>query len=102
MRILTPLLGLWLVLSASGATLQFNFGDYEYNSTPTNFQSLLAGGGTQPVWKIISAEVPSGYKNFQILALGEFHRNVYRARHHSNIFVEWQSADDLCSSGAGS
>ena len=61
MRFFTCLLGLLLALSASGATLQFNFGDYEYNTTPTNFQSLLAGGGTPPVWKIISAEMPSSF-----------------------------------------
>ncbi|MDR3455925.1 MAG: hypothetical protein P4N60_00650 [Verrucomicrobiae bacterium] len=61
MRFLTWLLGCLLTLSASAATLQFNFGDYEYNSTPTNFQSLLAGGGAPPVWKIISAEMPSAF-----------------------------------------
>jgi len=60
MRIFTWLLGL-LAITASGATLQFNFGDYEYNSTPTNFWSLLAGGGPPPAWKIISAEAPSGF-----------------------------------------
>jgi hypothetical protein len=60
MRIFIWLLG-WLAVSASGATLQFNFGDYEYNTTPTNFLSLLAGGGPPPVWKIISAEAPSAF-----------------------------------------
>ena len=60
MRIFTWLLGL-LAITASGATLQFNFGDYEYNSTPTNFRSLLAGGGPPPAWKIISAEAPSAF-----------------------------------------
>lgn len=61
MRIFTWLAGLMLAMTASAATLQFNFGDYEYNSTPTNFRSVLAGGGAPPAWKIISAEVPSGF-----------------------------------------
>jgi len=61
MRIFTWLLGCLLALSASGATFQFNLGDYEYNSTPTNFLSLVAGGGPPPGWKIISAEMPSAF-----------------------------------------
>ncbi|HEV2693653.1 MAG TPA: family 16 glycoside hydrolase [Verrucomicrobiae bacterium] len=61
MRFFTGLLGLLLALSASAATLEFNFADYEYNSTPTNFQSVLFGGGSPPVWKIISAEMPSAF-----------------------------------------
>jgi hypothetical protein len=61
MRFFTSLLGLMLAVSASAATLQFNFGDFEINSTPTNFQSVLAGGGAPPVWKVISTEVPSAF-----------------------------------------
>jgi len=60
MRFFTCLLGL-LAISVSGATLQFNFGDYELNSTPTNYQSQLGGTGTPPVWQVISAEVPSAF-----------------------------------------
>jgi len=61
MRIFTWLAGLMLAITASAATLQFNFGDYEYNRTPTNFQAFLAGGGQPPVWKVISAEAPSAF-----------------------------------------
>lgn len=61
MRFFTYVLGLLLALSASGATLQLNFGDYEYNTTPTNFLSLLAGRGAPPAWKIISADMPSSF-----------------------------------------
>ena len=62
MRIFTWLAVCALALSASGAELHFNFGDYEYGATPTNkFHAELGGGGAAPVWKIISAEVPSAF-----------------------------------------
>ena len=61
MRIFTWLSACLLALSASGAELHFSFVDYDYDTTPTNFQSVLAGTGAPGVWKIISAETPSAF-----------------------------------------
>jgi len=61
MRIFTWLAACALALSVSGAELQFNFGDYDLGSSPTNFRSALGGGGTPGAWKIISAETPSAF-----------------------------------------
>jgi hypothetical protein len=61
MRIFTWLSACLLALSVSGAELQFNFADYDYDATPTNFQSVLAGTGAPGVWKIISTETPSAF-----------------------------------------
>ena len=47
-----------LALSVSGAEIQFNFNNYPEGTTPTNFQSVLAGDGLPGIWKIVTVEVP--------------------------------------------
>lgn len=53
-----------LAFSVSAEELHFTFGDCAENSRPTNFISVLAGGGNAPDWKIISADVPSAFAPF--------------------------------------
>jgi hypothetical protein len=56
---------MWLVaLSASGATLTFNFGEDAEGTTPTNFLPVLRGDGAPPEWKIVAAQVPSAFQAF--------------------------------------
>jgi hypothetical protein len=50
--------GLLLAVKVSGAEITFNFSGYPEGATPTNFQAVLAGGGTPGVWQIVNAEVP--------------------------------------------
>jgi hypothetical protein len=50
--------------SAHGAEVHFNFGDESEGTTPTNFECVLHGGGPPPVWKIVSARVPSAFQAF--------------------------------------
>jgi hypothetical protein len=64
MRILTWFFGCVLAFSVSGAELHFNFGEYPAGAALTNFHATLAGGGTAPAWKIINADVPSGFQPF--------------------------------------
>jgi len=64
MRIFCWISGLVMALSAAGAEIQFNFGDYPEGATPTNFQAVLAGGGAPGIWKIVSAETPSAFAPF--------------------------------------
>ncbi|MGA2871962.1 MAG: hypothetical protein ABSF34_22725 [Verrucomicrobiota bacterium] len=64
MRILVWLFSCVLAWSVSGAELHFNFGEYSEGTSPTNFHAALLGGGTPPVWKIIGADVPSGFAAF--------------------------------------
>jgi len=59
MRIFIWLCSVALAVAASGAELHFNFGDYPAGATPTNFSSVLAGGGAPGVWKIVADAVPS-------------------------------------------
>jgi hypothetical protein len=54
----------WVAWSAHGAELSFNFGDEPEGTTPTNFLTVLRGGGAPPVWKIVAAQVPSGFEAF--------------------------------------
>jgi hypothetical protein len=61
MRILAWLLSCTLVWSVSGAETHFDFGEDPEGTTLTNFQAALLGSGAPPAWKIISAEVPSGF-----------------------------------------
>src|ERR1700744_5151893 len=65
MRFLALLLGCALAGAASGAELSFHFSDYAAGTVPTNFQSVLAGGGVPPVWKIVDDDVPSGFNAFK-------------------------------------
>ena len=61
MRIVIWLFSVMLAVAASGAELRFNFGDYPEGSLPTNFSSVVAGGGTPGAWKILMDEVPSAF-----------------------------------------
>ncbi len=61
MKFLACLFGCALALSVSGAELDFNFAEYSEGTSLTNFHAVLAGEGAPPAWKIISAEVPSGF-----------------------------------------
>ena len=64
MRILAWLFSCALAWSVSGAELHFNFGGYSEGTSPTNFHAALLGGGAPPVWKIVGADVPSGFAAF--------------------------------------
>jgi hypothetical protein len=59
MRKLFPALCLALAVSASGAEIKINFGDFAAGQVPTNFHNALAGGGTPGDWKIVPDEAPS-------------------------------------------
>jgi hypothetical protein len=52
--------GFWLALalSAAGAEIKIDFGDFAAGQTPTNFHAVLAGGGRPGAWKILMDEVP--------------------------------------------
>jgi hypothetical protein len=47
-----------LSLPAFGAEIKIDFGDLTAGSTPTNFYSVLAGGGQPGDWKIVMDDVP--------------------------------------------
>jgi hypothetical protein len=55
--------GLWLALavSASGAEIKINFGDFAAGQSPTNFHNALAGTGQPGDWKIVTDESPSAF-----------------------------------------
>ncbi len=53
-----------MVFSAVGAEVHFNFGDESEGTTPTNFECVLHDSALPPVWKIVSARVPSGFQAF--------------------------------------
>jgi hypothetical protein len=55
------ILSLALVLSASGAEVHFNFGDYAVGAPLTNFDSVVAGEGQLGQWIIVSDQVPSAF-----------------------------------------
>ncbi|HTA95460.1 MAG TPA: hypothetical protein VK769_04980, partial [Verrucomicrobiae bacterium] len=48
-------------VSASGAEIKINFGDFAQNQTPTNFHNALAGGGKPGEWKVVMDDVPSAF-----------------------------------------
>jgi Domain of Unknown Function (DUF1080) len=50
-----------LALPVSGAEIKINFNDFSEGTTPTNFHSALAGGGSPGEWKIVMDEVPSAF-----------------------------------------
>lgn len=58
MRNLFFCLGLALALPACGTEIKFDFSDLAAGSTPTNFASVLAGGGQPGEWKIVLDDVP--------------------------------------------
>ncbi len=61
MRFLAFLFSCVLAWPVAGAELHFDFGEYSEGTTLTNFHAALLGGGVPPVWKIIGANVPSGF-----------------------------------------
>ena len=52
----------WLVLalalSARGAEIKFDFGEFAADQTPPGFHSIVSGKGKPGVWKVIMDEVP--------------------------------------------
>ncbi len=61
MRIFIWLLGCALIGSVHAAEMRFNFGDFPLGAAPTNYQTLLVGGGRPATWKILMDEVPSAF-----------------------------------------
>jgi hypothetical protein len=57
-------ISLLLALSASGAELHFNFGDYAIGTVLTNFDSVVAGEGQPGQWSIVGDQVPSAFGSF--------------------------------------
>jgi hypothetical protein len=47
-----------LAVSASGAEIKIDFTDFSTGQTPTNFHSVLAGGGKPGEWRITTDAVP--------------------------------------------
>jgi len=52
--------GFWLALalSAAGAEIKIDFGNFATGQMPTNFHAVLAGSGRPGEWKILMDEVP--------------------------------------------
>jgi hypothetical protein len=48
-------------VSAFGAEIKIDFGDFPDGRTPTNFHSALAGSGKTGDWKIVMDEAPSAF-----------------------------------------
>jgi Domain of Unknown Function (DUF1080) len=48
-----------LACPASGAERVFNFGEYTFDQTPSNFVSAVTGSGKPGPWKVILDETPS-------------------------------------------
>jgi hypothetical protein len=65
-----------LAVKAAGAELDFNFSDYPTGATPTNFTSVVAGGGTPGAWKIVADTVPSAFAPLTDLAPSTSQRGV--------------------------
>lgn len=76
MRIFIWLLGGVLALSATGAEMRFNFSDYPTGEIPTNFQSVLVGGGRPAAWKIMADQVPSAFAPLTARAVNVASRGV--------------------------
>ena len=53
------LLAALLAWTASGAERVFNFGEYPFDQTPSNFVSAVSGRGDPGDWKVMLDEVPS-------------------------------------------
>ena len=58
MRNLFFCVGLALALSAAGTEIKFDFSDLAAGATPTNFTSVVAGGGPPGKWIIVMDDVP--------------------------------------------
>ena len=61
MRMFIWLLGCALIGSVHAAEMRFNFGEVPLGAAPTNYQTLLVGGGRPAVWSILMDEVPSAF-----------------------------------------
>jgi hypothetical protein len=61
MRIFIWLLGGVVLGSVHAAEMRFNFSDFPLGEAPTNFQSVLVGGGRPTAWKILMDEAPSAF-----------------------------------------
>jgi hypothetical protein len=48
-----------LAWATSGAERTFNFGEYPFDKTPSNFVSVISGRGTPGEWKILLDQAPS-------------------------------------------
>jgi len=64
MRMFFWIISLLLALSAPGAELHFNFGDYAIGTVLTNFDSVVAGEGRPGQWSIVGDQVPSAFASF--------------------------------------
>ena len=64
MRILTGIFGLLLALAVQGAEIHFNFSDTPAGQLPPKFEPLLVGQGALGEWKVVMADVPSGFMAF--------------------------------------
>jgi hypothetical protein len=53
------LLAALLAWTASGAERVFNFGEYPFDQTPSNFVSTVTGRGSPGEWKVMLDEAPS-------------------------------------------
>jgi hypothetical protein len=65
-----------LCLPVCGAEIKINFNVFSEGSTPTNFQSALAGAGSPGSWKIVMDEVPSAFTALTPLAPIANHQGV--------------------------
>jgi hypothetical protein len=54
-------LSLAFAMSASGAEIKINWGDFTTGQSPTNFHNALAGAGQPGDWKIVTDESPSAF-----------------------------------------
>jgi len=64
MRFLSVLFVAAMAFCARGAELSFDLSSVPEGSLPTNFVSLLGGGGMPPKWQVIDADVPSQFSSF--------------------------------------
>jgi hypothetical protein len=48
-------------VSASGAEIKIDFGDFAQRQSPTNFHGALAGGGKPGEWSVVMDDVPSAF-----------------------------------------
>ena len=48
-----------VALNASGAERVFNFGEYTFDQTPSNFVSAVTGAGKPGEWKVLLDQAPS-------------------------------------------
>src|SRR5205814_4489791 len=46
-----------------------------------------------------STQVAPGDKDVQVLALGKFHSNIYRACHYCDVMLQWEPTNYFCGGG---